>query len=226
MEENSDSQEEVVVKPVIVGETFDVNWSPAAVAEFGSAVEAYPGKVIRYHLQPTWRSQFKNVMFFFIFSVISVIGSDVDPAFTVIRGPLFSIGGVTYYLYLPWLIFLPGFFLGKALINIYDADYVIDARGIEAKIGLVSLSLRQPRLRFEDIRGVEPFQTIWARIFGIGDLDIGSAMKEEVEITMRGIANPRAVQLFISGEIERSLKRITQSAESAAKAGSLVARGD
>jgi hypothetical protein len=226
MEDESEKQEEVVVKPLIVGETIDLVFTPITVAEYGSPVEAYPGKLLRYHLYPTWRSQFKNIFLFLITSIITVFGSDWDPELTIIRGPLFSIGGATYYLHLPWLVFLPGFILGKALINIYDADYVIDGRGIEAKIGIVSLTLRQPRLRFEDIRGVEPNQTIWGRIFGIGDLDIGSAMKEDVEITMKGIGNPRAVQLFISGEIERSLKRITQTGGSALKAGSLVARGD
>jgi len=202
----------------------DVAWSPANVGQHGSAAEAYPEKLIRYHLFPTWRSQLMNLSLFLVTSIITIVGSNWEPEVTVLRGRLFAIGDTTFYLHLPWLIFLPGFLLGKVLIRVYDSEYIIDGRGIEAKIGLVSLMLRQPRMRFEDIRGVEPSQTIWERILGIGHLEIGSAMKDEVEITMEGIANPRAVQLFISGEIERSLRRITQSTGNASAV--LATKGD
>ena len=135
-------------------------------------------------------------------------------------------------MHLPLLIFLPGFIAIKILVRLYDSEYIIDARGVEAQVGVVSFMLRQPRLRFEDIRGVEPSQTISERMLGIGHLEIGSAMKEEVEIVMEGIADPRAVQLFLSGEIERSVRRITQSSKvsgpgySSSAAAAMILRGD
>lgn len=217
----TNSSEEVLSRSP---EILDVVWSPGNVAEYGSPAEAYPERNIRYHLYPTWRSQFGNLILFFLTSLVTIIGSNWSRDTTVIHGELFTIGGTTFYLYLPLLIFLPGFVLGKILVRAYDSEYIIDGRGIEAKVGLVSLMLRQPRMRFEDVRGVEPSQTIWERLLNIGHLEIGSAMKDDVEITMQGISNPRAVQLFISGEIERSLRRITQSTNN--NAGLLVARSD
>ena len=136
--------------------------------------------------------------------ILSIWGSRAIEA-SVIAGKLFSIGNTTFFLYLPLLSLIPGFLLGKILINIYDAKYIIDSRGVEAQIGLVSMSLRQPRLRWEDIRGVEPNQTIWERMLGIGSVLIGSAMTQDVEIIMEGVANPRAIQLLIGGERDRRI---------------------
>ena len=99
----------------------------------------------------------------------------------------------------------------KILIHIYDAKFIIDEHGVEAQIGLVSLNLRQPRLRWEDIRGVEPNQTIWERILGIGTVLVGSAMTQEVEVQMSGVANPRAIQLLIGGERDRRLRELQQA---------------
>ena len=157
---------------------------------------------VRYIFYPTWRSQFIYLCAFFAFSLIAIWASTMIPL-TVIQGKLFSIGGTVYYLSLPLLALIPGTILGKILLNIYDAKYIIDERGVEAQVGLVSLSLRQPRLRWEDIRGVEPNQTIWERILGIGTVLVGSAMTNEVEISMEGVANPRAIQLLIGGERDR-----------------------
>ncbi len=141
---------------------------------------------------------------------MTVVVSNWVPAL-VVPGSLFSLGDTTYYLHLPILVLLPGAMLGKILINIYDAKYIIDERGVEAQIGLVSLNLRQPRLRWEDIRGVEPNQTIWERLLGIGSVLVGSAMTQDVEIVMSGVANPRAVQLLIGGERDRRLRELQAS---------------
>lgn len=214
-----------------VGEPLDIVWSLKNVEKYGSAVEQYPEKNIRYHLFPTWRSQIGNLFLFLVTSLITISASNWVSG-TVIKGELFSFNGTSYQLYLPLLIFLPGLILVKILVRIYDSAYIIDGRGVEAQIGIVSLMLRQPRLRFEDIRGVEPSQTIIERILTIGHLEIGSAMKEDVEIVMEGISDPRAVQLFLSEEIERSLRRITSSTlipgntASSLATASMVLRGD
>ena len=150
------------------------------------------------------------------------MGSDYVPV-TVIRGKLFPIGDTVLYLDLPLLVLLPGFLLGKVLLYIYNSKYIIDERGVEAQVGLVSLNLRQPRLRYEDIRGVEPQQTLWERILGIGSVGIGSAMTQDVEIMMNGVANPRAIQLLIGGERD---KRVRLIQETGAKNAATMLVGD
>ena len=166
---------------------------------------------IRYYFYPTWRSQFFQLIGYFVVCLVVVWISIKVPG-TVIKGPLFPLFGTTLYLHLPLLVLIPGLVLGKILIYIYDSKYVIDERGVEAQIGLVSLSLRQPRLRYEDIRGVEPNQTIWERLFGIGSVLIGSAMTQDVEVVMGGVANPRAIQLLICSERDRKLKELNTTA--------------
>ena len=193
-----------------VGESIFVPWNKKNLKRYGSAVEQYPRKNIRYYLYPTWRSQLGNIFLFVLTSLITISASNWVE-WTVIKGELFTVFGAPLELHLPLVIFLPGAVLVRTLIGLYDTEYVIDGRGVEAKIGIVSLMLRQPRLRFEDIRGVEPSQTILERILGIGHLEIGSAMKEDVEIIMEGVGDPRGVQIYLSEEIERSLRRITQS---------------
>jgi hypothetical protein len=214
-----------------VGDVQNIVWSKSNVKKYGSAVEHYPAKNIRYHLYPTWRSQVGNLFLFSLTSLITISASNWV-SWTVIKGDLFHAFGTSFQLHLPILIFLPGLILMKILVRLYDSQYIIDGRGVEAQVGIVSFMLRQPRLRFEDIRGVEPNQTILERMFSIGHLEIGSAMKEDVEIVMEGIAEPRAVQLFLSEEIERSLRRITQSTLVGGNTGvspataSMIMRGD
>jgi len=176
------------------------------VNETGAEVVS-EGEDIRYYFYPTWRSQLMYIALFLILSILTVVVSRYVPAL-VVAGSLFSIGKTTLYLYLPILTLIPGAVLGKILINMYDAKYIIDDDGVEAQIGLVSFNLRQPKLRWEDIRGVEPNQTIWERLFGIGSVLIGSAMTQDVEVVMAGVANPRAIQLLISAERDRKLKQI------------------
>lgn len=182
-----------------------------AIEREGSPLERAANKEpIRYYFYPTWRSQISNLLLLAILFIATVVVSRYVPAL-VVAGSLFSFGDTTYFLHLPILTLIPGALLGKILINIYDAKYIIDDRGVEAQIGLVSMNLRQPRLRWEDIRGVEPNQTIWDRLLGIGSVLIGSAMTQDVEITMSGVANPRAVQLLIGGERDRRLAELQGS---------------
>lgn len=173
-------------------------------------------QAVRYYFYPTWRSQLMNLVVLFLLSILTVVVSRYIPAL-VVAGSLFSIGKTTLFLYLPILILLPGAMLGKILINMYDAKYIIDEQGVEAQIGLVSMNLRQPKLRWEDIRGVEPNQTIWERLLGIGSVLIGSAMTQDVEIVMSGVANPRAIQLLVGAERDRKLNELKGEGAKAAR---------
>ncbi len=192
-------------------EVHEVRGTPANIARLGSPIEKMDDAILRYYFYPTWRSQLFPLIGFFILAVLAVQGSIwIDKS--VIQGKLFDIGETRYMLHLPLFALLPAFLLGKILIYIYDSKYIIDEGGVEAQIGLVSLSLRQPRLRYEDIRGVEPNQTILERILGIGSVLIGSAMTQDVEIVMEGVADPRAIQLLINGERERRTQLLSRVA--------------
>lgn len=197
-----------------IDEVFGSNDSIATAKGLGAEVEGEddPEEPIRYYFFPTWRSQFFNILYFFITAVAAIYLSREFSSWFIIPGELFKTDSTRYMLHLPFLVLVPGFFLGKILINIYNAKYIIDETGLEAQVGLVSLSLRQPRLRWEDIRGVEPKQNIWERMLGIGTVAIGSAMTNEAEVIMEGVANPRAIQLLINAEQTKRLQELKQVA--------------
>ncbi len=187
--------------------TREVYGSARNIDLIGSPIARSDQERVRYYFYPTWRSQLLNLCGFAGLCVFCILGSHYIP-YMVIPGKLFSVFGHTVMLHLPVLILFPGFMLGRILVNIYDAKFIIDESGVEAQIGLVSFNLRQPRLRWEDIRGSEPQQTIWERLLGIGSVLVGSAMTQDVEIVMSGVANPRAIQLLIQGERDRRLKEM------------------
>ena len=174
----------------------------------GSGEDKYHGNSIVEDLRPTWRSQLHNIVYFILCSVLCVWLSQDYLSWSVVSNTVLKLFGVKTKFYLPLLTLVPGYFLGRILLTIYDSRYIIDSKGVEAQMGLVSMSLRQPRLRFEDIRGVEPNQTLVQRILGIGDLLVGSAMTFEVEIIMEGIANPRGVQQLINRERDKHLRSL------------------
>lgn len=197
----------------------DVFGSERNISRLGSPVElADENRHVRYYFYPTWRSQIIMLIWFLLLCGGVVWLCRQFPNFpVVITGKLFVIGDTVWYLSLPLPILIPGFVLGKILLYMYNSKFIVDERGVEAQIGLVSLNLRQPRLRYEDIRGIEPQQTLWERILGIGSVLIGSAMTQDVEITMAGVPNPRAIQLLISGERDRRLKKMLQSTATTGK---------
>lgn len=188
----------------------EVYGSAKNIRTHGSPLENAGEESIRYYFHPTWRSQFANLFLFFVLCGLCVYASGAIP-WLVIPGKLFTWDKTTVMLHFPVLTLIPGYVLGKILIRVYDAKYIIDEGGVEAQVGLVSFNLRQPRLRWEDIRGSEPQQTIMERVLGIGTVLVGSAMKEDVEIVMSGVANPRAIQLLIQGERERRMQELRSS---------------
>ena len=107
MESTSSQDKYFGVTASEVGETLDIVWSTKNIEKYGSAVEQYPEKNIRYHLFPTWRSQAGNLFLFLLTSLVTISASNWV-SWTVIKGELFQFNGASYQLYLPLLIFLPG----------------------------------------------------------------------------------------------------------------------
>lgn len=192
----------------------EVYGSAENISRIGSPIElSTDGTHVRYYFYPTWRSQLARVLGYFILCVLVVLASSYDPIaqYLVLEGRLFTIYDTELWLHLPWLTLVPAYLLGIVLWHIYNSKFIIDERGVEAQVGLVSFNLRQPRLRYEDIRGIEPRQNLWERIFGIGTVLIGSAMTNDVEIEMKGVANPRGIQLLIGGEREKRMRLLQGS---------------
>jgi|GEM_PF-6694949 len=113
----------------------------------------------------------------------------------------------------PILGLIPVLLLLRSIWPVLNCEYLIDSRGIQSREGILWFNFRQPRLRYEDIRGVEIKQSILDRILVIGDLVIGSAaaVHEEGEIVMKRINDPQAVQQLIQKAIDRKKRSLART---------------
>lgn len=73
-------------------------------------------------------------------------------------------------------------------IVIHFTKYELTTKRIIMKRGLISI--RQDEIWIKDMRGVIYNQTFWQRIFHIGDIAIGTAASDVMEIYIMGIADP------------------------------------
>lgn len=154
-----------------------------------------------------WRSELWGVTLFLFLCVLSVWFSWEFPG-TVITGKLLSFSSFSIVLRLPLLWFAPFITLMIVMGRIYNVRYVIDARGVEALVGRLSLEQRITRVRYEDIRSVEIDQSLWDRVLDIGTVLVSTAANAGVEVVLDGVAAP--------GEIQDMLQRERDSRQKAA----------
>lgn len=153
----------------------------------------------------TWRSEIKALLASIALGLVSAYLSP-RLSFAVIDGRLFTIGGTVWYLRLPLLAFLPAMSILGAVYRIYNVRYSIDPKGIESRVGILSLNQTTTRVRFEDVRGVEIDQTLLERFLDIGSVQISTAATYTVEVIMDGVAAPKEIQDMINGERDRRQK--------------------
>jgi uncharacterized membrane protein YdbT with pleckstrin-like domain len=153
----------------------------------------------------TWRSELNGLLLFLFFCVLSVTLTQHFPG-SIIVGPLFSIWSYNINLHLPLWWFLPFVVFVFTTVRIYNVRYIIDSRGVEARVGILSLNQRITRVRYEDIRSVETEQTLIGRALDIGLVEISTAATGSVEIILEGIASPKEVQDMLQRERETRQK--------------------
>lgn len=157
-----------------------------------------------------WRSQWRRMIIFLILSAASIFLSSYFPQ-SVIQGKLFPWGGSEIILILPLFSLLPLFGLFNLMLPIYDGSLTIDNRGLETRIGILSLHQDITRVRYEDIRSIELMQSLLERGLNVGTLSIGSAATGGIEILFDGIAMPKELKNLIQQERDRRLRRPTQT---------------
>lgn len=165
----------------------------------------------KVEIPKVWRSELGNVAVFLFLGVVSVIASKRYPALTI-KGDLFHIGNTYVNLYLPLLWLLPAAYLFYVLYRIYNVKYYVDYRGIESCVGRLSVKQTINRVRYEDIRAIDIYQTIMDRMLDIGTLEIGTAAFSSAEISMEGIASPIEIKQMLEKERDGRLKAVSQKA--------------
>ncbi len=114
----------------------------------------------------------------------SILNSEVNPTI-----PLFFL-----FPFFPFLLIL---------FRIFNVRYTLDERGIESRVGILSLHQTVVKVRYEDIRSAETFQELWERFVNVGSVEIGTAATGEVEVILSGIYAPRLLQDAILEERDR-----------------------
>lgn len=166
-------------------------------------------KTLHHVIYPSFRSEFISLILFGVLAAVAIAGEGFFPGL-VIQRALLNYADSSIVLIIPPLIIPPVLIVIKVLFSIYNYRFIIDRNGLESQEGLLWLNLRQPRLRFEDIKGIEVTQSLLERFLAVGDIRIGSAAvgREEGEVCFRGIANPRRVQRRIQRAIDNRKGRL------------------
>lgn len=159
----------------------------------------------RLRVPKVWRSEIGLLCLFVVSCVGSVALSRALPI-TVVTGEVLRIGGYRLVLGLPLLWFVPAGVLGTVMYRIYDVRYSLDARAIEACVGILSLNQRVTRVRYEDVRSVETDQTFVERLLDVGRVEVSTAASGGVEVEFIGVAAPFEVRDLIERERDRRQK--------------------
>ena len=150
-----------------------------------------------------WRSELKLLIAVAISSIACVVLSHYFPG-SILTSKLLSLDNDrAVFLSLPVFWLIPLTLALMATYDRYNVRYVLDERGIETREGRLSLNQKINRIRFEDIRSIEIKQSLFDRILGIGQLEIGTSGTGGIEICIEGVGAPREIQELIQNERDR-----------------------
>ena len=159
----------------------------------------------RIVIPKVWRSELKILVAFMVFGGLSVFLTRMYPN-SVINGVLLKAGNTSIVFSLPLFWLIPCVPLLIGITRIYDVRYIIDSRGLEARIGILRLNQRIIRVRYNDIRSAETEQTILERVLNVGDVEVGTAATSDIEIIFAGVSAPQELQNIIQRERDRWLQ--------------------
>ena len=156
----------------------------------------------KVEIHKAWRSELKRTITYLIASIVCVWLTWKYP-WSVVVGKLFSFGDLTVYLHLPTFALIPLALLVDVMVKLYDVQYTVSEKGIEARIGILSFHQRITQLRFEDIRECSIEQSLLERMLDVGDIEVATAATGLTEIVLEGIGAPTEVHELIQKERDR-----------------------
>jgi len=133
-----------------------------------------------YSDRPAWRGQWLLMLVTLVLVVAALVGS---PGLGGEPGERLLAGGL-------WLA--AAIALLVLLYRHYSWKYEIDEGRISRHYGIVSRNQQSVRIR--DIRSVELNQTLFQRIFNIGDLLFYSSGSADAEVIFQGVRDPAGVR--------------------------------
>jgi len=159
----------------------------------------------RITVRKAWRSEMASLTCFFALCILNVYIGRAFPA-SILRGLLFHWGQYDVYLALPLFSLVSGTVLLLIFWRVYNVLYSLDSLGIEMRVGILALEQRVGRIRYEDVRSVDTYQSVLGRMLDFGDVYVATAGTEGVEIEIRGVAHPHEIQSIVQRERDQRQK--------------------
>lgn len=158
-------------------------------------------------IRKAWRSELPSLVLFGLSAVAAPVLSAWFPS-SIIRGELLTIGTTRLLLDLPLYWLLPVAALLRAIFRVYNVAYVICPEFIESREGILSLRQSITRIRYEDIKSIETDQSVLDRILDVGLVEMATAATGEVEVAMKGVERPKAIQDLVQEERDRKQRQL------------------
>jgi hypothetical protein len=89
-----------------------------------------------------------------------------------------------------WFALFPMIILLELTRRYHDNLYIMGKTDISRREGRLSLRYSTPSVRYRDIRGITVYQDFWGRIFGYGDVLLGTAARIDNELIIEDIDDP------------------------------------
>lgn len=141
-------------------------------------------KVI-YNLSPSWLNWLPSLIVGWIVLIGLIIGLiwleieiNLKLSEILISSSLVIILGVAFTL--------------SIILKKMSMQFIVTNQKVVEKRGIISRKTREVELK--DIKGINLNQEITQRIFGIGDIEIGSSATAGVEVVFQGIKNPEEIK--------------------------------
>jgi len=141
---------------------------------------------MNYSGRPAWRNQWLAItvaVVLFLLSILMLIGLAATE----------EVGDASILWFLP--VVLQALVLVLVLTILYRRyswKFSVSSETIESHHGIIARSIRS--IRVKDLRNVNLKQSLFQRIFGIGNLEFSSAGGAGIEVTFYGITHPMEVK--------------------------------
>lgn len=137
---------------------------------------------MNYVSRPAWRNQWLSITVLVLLFLLSIV------MFIV---PLASEQAMNILI----LLLFPTLFLILGAATVYRHycwRFTIGDDTVESHYGIIARNVKS--IRIKDLRNINLRQSLFQRIFGIGDLEFSSAGGAEIEVTFFGIQHPMDIK--------------------------------
>lgn len=161
------------------------------------------------YIRPSYRSQITTLLSALIFIIIALVFVEQLLIMAKINN-LFHWLYNNFGLLLNWnylLMVTKGCFallslhlVIKALLVRYTNRYFIGPKGVETRLGLISIT--ETRIEYIHIRGVILKQSIIERLLGYGSIEVATSGTDGSEIKFTDIASPSAIKDMLKARLK------------------------